>query len=99
MRCVKVFSLRFYGIDLIFLRSKMVCSSNFLSVVVTRFFKVEFVTVFWLYNMIEECNFKSKIMHHDSPGCRLTPTNIVCPGENNCILYQIYAKLEQIKDG
>ncbi len=46
--------------------------------------------------MIEECNFKSKIMHHDSPGCRLTPTDVVCPGEKNCILYQIYAKLERV---
>ncbi len=76
----------------------MVRSSNFLSVVVTRFFKGEFVTAFWLYNMIEECNFKSRIMHHESPGCRLTPTDIVCPGEKNCILYQTYAKLKHIKD-
>ncbi|MCK5459349.1 MAG: hypothetical protein KAI20_05615 [Thermoplasmatales archaeon] len=46
--------------------------------------------------MIEECNFKSKIMHRDSPGCRLTPTDVVCLGEKNCILYQIYAKLERV---
>jgi hypothetical protein len=46
--------------------------------------------------MIEECNFKSKIMHRDSPGCRLTPTDVVCLGEKNCVLYQIYAKLECI---
>ena len=47
--------------------------------------------------MIEECNFKSKIRHHTLPGCRLTPTHVVCPGEENCILYQIYAKLENKK--
>ena len=44
--------------------------------------------------MIEECNFKSKIKHHDKPGCDLTPTNLVCPGEDNCILYKIYQILE-----
>ena len=46
--------------------------------------------------MIEECNFKSKIMHHESPGCRLAPTDVVRPGEKNCVLYQIYAKLERV---
>ena len=40
--------------------------------------------------MIDKCNFKSKIRHRDSPGCRLTPPDVVCPGEENCILYQIY---------
>ena len=45
--------------------------------------------------MIKECNFKSKIRHHESSGCRLTPTHVVCPGEENCILYQIYVKLNQ----
>ena len=48
--------------------------------------------------MIDECNFKSKIMHHDSPGCRLTPTDVVCPGEEHCILYQIYNNLEKNKE-
>ena len=40
--------------------------------------------------MIKECNFKSRIMHRDSLGCRLTPPDVVCLGEENCILYQIY---------
>ncbi len=47
--------------------------------------------------MIEECNFKSKIRHRDSSGCNLTPNDIVCSGEKNCILYQIYKKLEMNK--
>jgi len=47
--------------------------------------------------MIEECNFKSKIRHPDSPGCWLTPPEVVCPGEENCILYQIYKNVEQWK--
>lgn len=42
--------------------------------------------------MIDECIFKSKTRHHDSPGCFLTPNDVVCPGEDNCILYQIYKK-------
>jgi len=40
--------------------------------------------------MIEKCNFKSKIRHPEAPGCNLTPNDVVCPGEENCILYQIY---------
>jgi hypothetical protein len=44
--------------------------------------------------MIEECNFKSRIKHRDSAGCNLTPNEIVCTGEENCILYQIYKKLQ-----
>ena len=47
--------------------------------------------------MIEECNFKSRIRHRDKPGCDLTPTEIVCPGEDNCILYQIYQNIENKK--
>jgi hypothetical protein len=43
--------------------------------------------------MINECNFKSKIRHRTSVGCDLTPNDIVCPGEENCILYQIYKNL------
>jgi hypothetical protein len=43
--------------------------------------------------MLEECNFKSKIRHRDSPGCNLTPNDIVCPGEENCIIYQIYKNM------
>ena len=49
-------------------------------------------------SMIEECNFKSKIRHRDSPGCCLTPPDVVCPGEDNCILYQIYIKIEKQKN-
>ena len=48
--------------------------------------------------MIERCNFKSKIMHHDKPGCRLTPYDVPCPGEEMCILYQIYYQLEKKKE-
>ena len=40
--------------------------------------------------MIKECNFKSKIIHRDKFGCNLTPNEIVCPGEENCIIYQSY---------
>ena len=40
--------------------------------------------------MIEKCNFKSKIRHPEACGCNLTPSDIVCSGEENCILYQIY---------
>ena len=47
--------------------------------------------------MIEECNFKSKIRHRARPGCNLTPTDIVCPGEEKCVLYQVYVKLEKSK--
>ena len=43
--------------------------------------------------MINECNFKSKIRHRTSAGCDITPNDIVCPGEENCILYQIYKNL------
>ena len=45
--------------------------------------------------MIEKCNFKSRIRHRDSPGCRLTPPEVVCPGEENCILFQIYQNIEK----
>ena len=45
--------------------------------------------------MIKECNFKSKIRHRDFQGCQLTPPDVVCPGEDNCILFQIYVKLEK----
>ena len=48
--------------------------------------------------MIEECNFKSKIRHRDSSGCNLTPNDIVCPGEENCILYQIYKNMGRINE-
>ena len=47
--------------------------------------------------MIEECNFKSRIRHRDKSGCDLTPTDIVCPGEDFCILFQIYQTLEEQK--
>jgi len=47
--------------------------------------------------MIKECNFKSKIRHRDKPGCNLTPKDNVCPGEKNCILYQIYSNFEKQK--
>jgi hypothetical protein len=47
--------------------------------------------------MIKECNFKSKIVHRASPGCRLTPPDVVCPGEDKCILYQIYKTLQEKK--
>ena len=48
--------------------------------------------------MIEECNFKSKIRHREHPGCDLTPNEIVCPGEDSCILFQIYKNTEVIKN-
>jgi len=47
--------------------------------------------------MIEECDFKSKIRHLESPICNLTPQDIVCPGEENCILYQIYYNTKKNK--
>jgi len=47
--------------------------------------------------MIKECNFKSKIIHREKPGCNLTPNEIVCPGEENCIIYQMYKKISSGK--
>lgn len=44
--------------------------------------------------MIKECNFKSKIRYHTLPSCWLTPPDTICPGEDNCIFFQIYKKLE-----
>jgi len=44
--------------------------------------------------MIKGCNFKSKIIHEHRPGCNLTPTETVCPGEDKCILFQTYRMLE-----
>ena len=44
--------------------------------------------------MIKKCNFKSRIRHRDYPGCNLTPSDIICPGEKNCILFQIYKKTQ-----
>jgi hypothetical protein len=38
-------------------------------------------------------------MHREKPGCRLTPPDIVCPGEKKCILYQIYKNIEEQKKG
>ena len=46
--------------------------------------------------MIEKCNFKSKIRHREHSGCDLTPNDIICPGEDNCILFQIYKNTEVI---
>ena len=43
--------------------------------------------------MIEECNFKSKIIHREKSGCNLTPNEIACSGEENCIIYQMYKKM------
>ena len=48
--------------------------------------------------MIKECNFKSRIRHGNNPGRRSTPSEIVCPSEDKCILYQIYKKLEKQKE-
>ena len=44
--------------------------------------------------MLKECNFKSDVKHHETFGCNLTSNNIVCSGEENCILYQIYKNTE-----
>jgi len=44
--------------------------------------------------MMEDCNFKSKIKHCNKYGYNLTPHESVCPGEENCILYQIYRNTE-----
>lgn len=69
--------------------------------------KIKIVLVLWVFvyvfvlglciEMIEECTFKSRIRHHEFPGCNLTPTEIICPGEENCILYQIYFHAVQNK--
>ena len=48
--------------------------------------------------MIAECNFKSKVRHRRAPGCLLTPLESVCPGEAQCILFQMYKKLEEQED-
>jgi hypothetical protein len=47
--------------------------------------------------MIKQCNFKSKIRHGEYPGCNLTPKDEVCPGEDKCILYQIYKNTQKEK--
>jgi len=47
--------------------------------------------------MITECNFKSRIRHPEAPGCNLTPNDIICPGEDNCILFRIYKNSETQK--
>jgi len=48
--------------------------------------------------MIKECNFKSKVKHHDSLGCDLTPSQTTCPGEEHCVLYRTYYHLERAYD-
>jgi len=48
--------------------------------------------------MIKECNFKSKIRHRHSSGCDLTPYDVVCPGEENCILFQLYKNSLKINE-
>ena len=47
--------------------------------------------------MIKECNFKSRIRHRDYPGCNLTPAEVICPGEEKCIMYQIYKNTQNKK--
>jgi hypothetical protein len=48
--------------------------------------------------MIEKCNFKSRIIHGEFLGCHLTPNDVVCPGEDKCILYLIYKNTELSKN-
>ena len=43
--------------------------------------------------MIYPCNFKSKVFRDDARGCNRTPDNDSCPGEQHCILYQLYSML------
>jgi hypothetical protein len=43
---------------------------------------------------MKECNLKSVVKHHETFGCNLTSSTIVCSGEENCILYQIYKNTE-----
>jgi|GEM_PF-1306038 len=45
--------------------------------------------------MIYPCNFKSKVFKDDARGCNLTPDNDSCPGEQKCIIYQIYSMLSE----
>ena len=45
--------------------------------------------------MIYPCNFKSKVFKDDARGCNLTPDNDTCPGEQHCILYQLYSMLSE----
>lgn len=45
--------------------------------------------------MIEECNFKYKpFVNDDSSYCQISEST--CPEEKNCILYQIYNKLDEL---
>ncbi len=44
--------------------------------------------------IMKECNFKSEVKQREAFGCNLTSNNIVCCGEENCILYQIYKNTE-----
>ena len=63
---------------------------NFSTSFNNHFFKEKTIKGVTERKMIEKCNFKSKIRHHEFHGCDLTPEDIVCPGEEKCILYQIY---------
>jgi len=40
--------------------------------------------------MLDECNFKSKVHIGGKSCCNLTPANVTCAGEDNCVLFQIY---------
>ena len=51
--------------------------------------KKQMINSDFVNNIIETCKFKSKIGHRTSSGCQSTLLDIVCPGEDKCILYQI----------
>ena len=39
--------------------------------------------------IMKECNFKSEVKHLEEFGCNWASNNVVCCGEEKCILYQI----------
>jgi len=38
---------------------------------------------------MEECDFKSKIRHHEATGCNLTSNSIAYHSKEKCFLYQV----------
>ena len=47
--------------------------------------------------MIEECNFKDKLIQYDEPTYDCVISKYLCCGEDNCILYQIYKQQNRKK--
>jgi len=48
---------------------------------------------------MNECNFRSKVQIRGQFCCQLTPKEMTCCGEDNCILFQIYKNLDKNNKG